>query len=138
MAYSGYRLCWFTGESEVLLNNFKAQKQRLGSHRLRAAALAHYLEGFPPRRFSLTGLWKDSPRASKKARRSDVVGNGEAQSEHWASAEGLQQRFQRCQRLCHVSNWGLSLDLLRALTDPLQRSDFTPEDTLTGTKHGGS
>ena len=84
---------WCTGEFEVLFNNFKGQKQRLESHRLRSVAPACHLEGFPPRLFSLTGLWKDSPSAPVKTRRSDLLGNGKAGSKRWVSADGLQQHF---------------------------------------------
>ena len=60
---------WGTGKFEDPFNNFNGPKQKFESHRLRSVALAYYLKRFPPRLFSLTGLWKESPSAPVKARR---------------------------------------------------------------------
>lgn len=60
---------WGTGKFEDPFNNFNGPKQRFECHSLRSVASAHYLKRFPPRLFSLTGLWKESLSAPVKTRR---------------------------------------------------------------------
>lgn len=45
------------GNGKIPLIISRALRQRLESHQLRFVAPASDLKGFPPRLFSLTGLW---------------------------------------------------------------------------------